>query len=265
MIPLTYNLKNEKNVKMCSSCDWLSNAFRKALLKGDYEETVALYGTGNINLRTPFAPGKTDKKSETMHPIHCAVEGGNLNIVRWLLEERFCPIKKVSSGNGKKRRGIDIPILTSKGRSVLIIAMNNLKIDILRYLVVEKNVSVFECKDLSLSLRALEAALVSVPTRSTPLQTREIVARWADDEYCEDDASDISGSFVGGSVHLDESTIGSRRTRDLTDTCIICYDNAIDCVITPCGHQICCLQCAKNMKSCPVCNTSCQFIRIFKP
>lgn len=268
IIPETYNLKQEKTVKICSSCDWLSNAFKKALLKGDYEETIALYGTGNINLRTPFANRKSDKKGETMHPIHCAVEGGNLNIVRWLLEERYCPIKKVTSGNGKKKRGTDVPILTSKGRSVLKIAMSNMKIDILRYLVVEQNVSVHEVKDLTLSLRALEGALVKIPTSRAPLETREIVARWADDEYCEEDGSvDASGSFVlDGSVRLDDSTVESRHTRgDLTDVCIICYDSAIDCVITPCGHQICCLQCGENMKTCPVCNASCQFIRIFKP
>ena len=264
MIPETYNLKNEKHVNICASCDGLSESFKTALLKGDSEMTVALYGTGNINLRTPFPAGKKDKKGETMHPIHCAVEGGKLNIVRWLLEERYCPVKKVASGNSRKKRGIDIPILTSKGRSVLNIAMTSLQVEVLRYLVVDKSVSVFEIKDLALSLRALEAVLVAVPAPAASLQTSDNVARWADEGY--DVASYISGSYLGPAAQNDDSTTASRNTKNLADTtCIICYDNTIDCVITPCGHQICCLVCAENMSNCPVCNTSCEFIRIFKP
>lgn len=264
MIPETYNLKNEKNVNICTSCDFLSDSFKRALSNGSYEDAIALYGTGNINLRTPLSAGKKDKKGEIMHPIHCAVEGGNMNIVRWLLEERFCPIRKIASGNGKQKRGIDIPILTSRGRSALQIAMSNLQVELIRYLVVDQNVSVYEVKDLTLSLRVLEQALVAIPRRTVPLQTREIVARWADDGYGGDDASDISGSLPH--TVNDDSTQTSRRIKELGETCcIICYDNAIDCVITPCGHQICCLVCSENMTMCPVCNTQCSFIRIFKP
>ena len=47
--------------------------------------------------------------------------------------------------------------------------------------------------------------------------------------------------------------------------CVICYDSTIDCVLTPCGHQICCLQCSQNMSKCPICSTKCQSIRIFRP
>lgn len=266
MIPEMYNLKNETNVNICNSCDWLSYAFKKALIKGDIEEIIALYGTGNINVRSPFPAGKRDKKGETMHPIHCAVEGGNLNVLRWLLEERFCPVKRIASGNGKQKRGEDIPILTSKGRSVLSIAMTNLNVEIVRYLVIDKNVSVYEIKDLALCLRVLESALVSIPRRTVPLRTRDIVARWADDGYAGDVASDISGSIHEVATHNEESTFaGSRCATEVGDACIICYDRAIDCVITPCGHQICCMACAENMRSCPVCNTECAFIRIFKP
>jgi hypothetical protein len=262
MIPLTYNLKNENNVNICSTCNILSEYFQKALINGNNEEMIALYGTGNVNLRCSLP---VHKKGEIMHPIHYAVEGGNLTMVRWLIEQRFCPIKKVASGNGKQKRGIDIPLLTSKGRSVLQIAMENLHIDIVRYLVVERNVSVYEMKDLSLTLRILESALNAMPQNISSIQNRSLNAKWADDEFCEDDASDISGSLHGINPRLDDSIHGSRRTGDMTDSCIICYDNAIDCVITPCGHQICCLGCAENMKSCPVCNVNCEFIRIFKP
>ena len=51
----------------------------------------------------------------------------------------------------------------------------------------------------------------------------------------------------------------------LLPQCIICYDNAIDCVMTPCGHQVCCLECSANLSACPVCNNRGEFIKIFRP
>lgn len=165
MIPETYNLKKESSVKICKSCNFLSGAFKKALLDGDYDEAIALYGSGNINLRTPF-PQLSKKKEETMYPIHCAVEGGNIDIVRWLMEDHFCPVKVVRAGSGKRPKkggSPDFPILTSKNRSVLGIAMESLHVQILRYLVVDNNVSIYESKDLKASLRALEAVLLALP------------------------------------------------------------------------------------------------------
>lgn len=189
MIPDTYNLKKESTVKICKSCDALSKAFKKSLLTGNYEDAIALYGTGNINLRTPFP--SSSKKEEIMYPIHCAVEGGNVNIVRWLMDDHFCPIKLIRTGSGKRMKrgmaGNDVPILTSKGRSVLTIAMGGLKIDILRYLVIDCDVSVYEAKDLKSSLRALEAALQALPPPSLPpRQEAPAPARWDNQSFVDD-------------------------------------------------------------------------------
>lgn len=198
MIPDTYNLKKESTVKICKSCDALSKSFKKALLTGNYEDAVALYGTGNINLRTPFPV--SSKKDEIMYPIHCAVEGGNTNVVRWLMDDHFCPIKLIRTGSGKRAKrgmtGTDVPILTSKGRSVMTIAMSGLKIDILRYLVIERDVSVYEAKDLKSSLRALEAALQALPPLS-PTQRDEapMSARWDDQSFSGGDNGSLSSSF----------------------------------------------------------------------
>lgn len=181
-IPETYNLKKESSVKICKSCHFLSSAFKKALLDGDFEEAIALYGSGNINLRTPF-PQHSKKKEETMYPIHCAVEGGNIDIVRWLMEDHFCPVKVIRTGSGKKPKkggSPDFPILTSKSRSVLSIAMESLHVEILRYLVVDNNVSIYESKDLKASLRALEAVLLALPGGLGDHQGDGFVHRWDD-------------------------------------------------------------------------------------
>jgi hypothetical protein len=182
MIPETYNLKKESQVKICKSCNFLSGAFKKALVDGDYEEAIALYGSGNINLRTPF-PQFSKKKEEVMYPIHCAVEGGNIDIVRWLMEDHFCPIRVIQSGTGKrsnKAGGPDFPILTSKNRSVLSISMESLQVEILRYLAVENGVCIYETKDLTAALRALEAVLLALPTGLGVHPCDDFVQRWDD-------------------------------------------------------------------------------------
>jgi len=204
-IPETYNLKKESQVKVCKSCNHLSGAFKKALLEGDYEEAIAVYGSGNINLRTPF-PQFSNKKEEVMYPIHCAVEGGNLSIVRWLMEDHFCPVKVIRAGGGtkktKKGGNQDYPILTSKNRSVLTIAMDNLHVNVLRYLVVDNGFSIYESKDLKSSLRALEAVLNALPSSLCEYRGDDFSHRW-------DDAVFDEGTSVASSLGADATFPGS--------------------------------------------------------
>jgi FYVE zinc finger/Zinc finger, C3HC4 type (RING finger) len=277
MIPATYNLKNEAQVKICRTCNSLSSSFKKALLNGNLDQAMALYGTGNINLRTPFAV--SNKKDEIMHPVHCAAAGGNLNLLRWLIEDHFSPIKCHRVGSSKKgtQRSSDSPILTSKGRSILTIAIENLKVDMLRYLVVECGVSIFECKDLKSSLSALEAALTILPPVHHTFSRQHVVRRldiprtashWDRASFVDDNFSELSSLGAEEQHGPDESmTIASRHSSRVSngDVCIICFDRKIDCVATPCGHQICCLECSTNLKVCPVCNDRGSFIKIFRP
>ncbi len=263
MLPETYNLKREAGVRVCKSCTHLSASFKKALLDGDYLEAVAVYGSGNINLRTPF-PQFSKKKEEIMYPIHCAVEGGNLDIIRWLMEDHFCPIKVIRTGSGKKpKRGgsADQLILTSKNRSVLTIALTSLHVEILRYLVVDNGVSIYESKDLLSSLRALEAVLLALPGSHGPRRIESSDPRWDDQSY---DGQSFTSSFDGEQT-MGEETSASSKKKGAADCCIICYENSIDCVMTPCGHQVCCLECSTNLHLCPVCNVKGEFIKIFRP
>lgn len=231
MLPETYNLKNESVVKVCKSCSYLTDSFRKALLKGDLDEAVEFYHTGNINLRCPLPAPSGAKKVEIMYPIHCAVQGGNLDIVRWLMDEHFCPIKLVKKGNGKGRKASDdTAIVTSKGRSVLNIALSGLKVDIIRYLVVDKAVDLYETKDLQLSLRALEAVLLAFPANlcEGEFDNRDIIVpRWDETNFSDDG----QGSFVCSSLGEDQSNLGELssfhenepiETVDLVSDSLIC-------------------------------------------
>lgn len=35
--------------------------------------------------------------------------------------------------------------------------------------------------------------------------------------------------------------------------CKICMDKQIDAVFCPCGHMVCCIECASNVQQCPIC------------
>jgi len=176
MIPETFNFKKERNVNVCTSCNVLTKRFKHALLLGQYGTAMELYLTGNVNLRVPFAfKGKRD--SESMLPIHCAIEGKSEELLRWLIDVQYCPIhavptasadsggfisdvtgtiKRLASNTEKKH--VFVPtIKTSKGRSVLDIAMKSQDNGILRYLINEKDVSVYEVEELELALGAVEA------------------------------------------------------------------------------------------------------------
>ena len=265
MIPDTYNLKKEALVRVCVSCDTLTRGFRTALLEGDYEEAIALYGTGNINLRTPFPVN--NKKEEVMYPVHCAVEGGNIEIVRWLVDVHFCPIKKVQASTKKARRGApESLIITSRNRHVLSIAIQRLQVDMIRYLVVDCGVSIHESTDLESSLRALEATLMRLPRTisNVPRPEGEAEPRWDNASF--DEISEPSTLSGERSLYEDAGTVGSKvSSKTKGDACIICFDRKINCVCTPCGHQVCCLECSSNMKACPVCNNRGDFIKIFRP
>lgn len=56
MVPKTYYINNRSlTVRVCTSCDWLSNAFCMALLQGNTTSAIAIQETGNVNLRSTFA------------------------------------------------------------------------------------------------------------------------------------------------------------------------------------------------------------------
>ena len=72
-----------------------------------------------------------------------------MNLVRWLAGDRWCPLRGVAKARRVAKKSNDGPLLTSKGRSPLGIALEDQKLDIVHYLVAEKRMSLFEEKDVS--------------------------------------------------------------------------------------------------------------------
>jgi FYVE zinc finger len=154
-LPKTYFKSDYQatTVRCCKSCIWISNSFCFSLLKGRYQDVLKLYQTGNVNLRTSFA----DIRGESMFPVHCCTLGGNLELLKWLVEKKGCPISvKRNPKNGKM-----LSVTTSSGKTLIDLAMTGKpKLDILMYLI-QKGLSVLDLADNTLTGRTLEALLKS--------------------------------------------------------------------------------------------------------
>lgn len=138
-LPSTYNSDKRSSLPVCLACDWLANSFQEALLNGDWDRAQSLYATGNVNLRSLYASRKKSLVGdEAMYPIHMAIRGGNLYLVRWLLLDHYCPL--YLAGKNRQRS----LLLTSKGRSPIDMAMDQPRLDVLKFLVCNQGLNLLE-------------------------------------------------------------------------------------------------------------------------
>lgn len=205
------------------------------------------------------------------------------------MEEQNCPLMYDTN----------IPIITSKGRNALTLALQKQSVDIARFLVVEQGMDLglanASSKYLRMSvLTLLEKALQRIPAPDHSTTTASAPGTNPDSSSSsfpngmtveENDVSQHSSvvlppatapSVIDSSVesnglhHLDgfktnDSDNGLDCSDDtITDSCIVCFEKSIDCVITPCGHQVCCLSCGEQLEVCPICNQEFTLLRIFR-
>jgi hypothetical protein len=173
--------------------------------------------------------------------------GGNLELLKWLIDMQLVPY----SVRRDPRTRRPLSVQTSAGRTLIDIAMTGrVKLNILRYLVADKNLSISDAKDPKLAPRTLEAML-----KGTPPPRHE--SRDADDAMEED--GDEAPVHV-----IDNTNCGEESLATIEDACILCCEKSMDSVLIPCGHQICCQECGKNLTTCPVCKVHCSVLRIFR-
>lgn len=234
MLPKTYVSQQSLTARVCTRCDWLSNSFCITLLKGgSILDAKTLFASGNVNLRSCFA----DINHEAMFPVHCAVKGGNLQLLQWLVETHECPI----SVKRNPRTGRNLSLRTSCDNTLIDFAMTGKpKIDILRYLVVKHNMSLKDATNPNLATSTLEALL-----RCGASTTR--------------DASEVNAELPAIVESFAEESVAT-----IDDACNLCFEHPMDCVMTPCGHQLCCFGCGSKLTRCPLCNVECNTLKIFR-
>ena len=127
-------------------------------------------------------------------------------MLQWLVDTHGCPLRSIRiSGKSQKSSGSFTPILTSRGRSLLGIAMEKEKIDLVRYLVVDKGMPLAGEKDLNMGtlIRILDRILRTIPPPgnaqppgSSPTRQSEASSRadealafeLAEQYHCEEDS-----------------------------------------------------------------------------
>jgi hypothetical protein len=150
MLPKTYVPDKEAVVRVCDSCSYLQEGFVDSLRIGDVNLALAFFSTGNVNLHSPMSIYKSEE-----YPIHAAAQGGNIHLVRWLLEERKCSLR---GGDGEVLK-------TSEGLTPLAMAAYFGHHEVMSYFVKRHACKVTEIKDFTVLLRGLHAALgVSLDT-----------------------------------------------------------------------------------------------------
>lgn len=136
-------------------------------------------------------------------------------MLKWLVDDHCCPLRSIRISNGKVKgsSGSYTPILTSKGRSLLGIALGNRNIGIGRYLVVEKRMLLSAEKGLSVETltQNLDLVLRVLPEEILDEQVlRRHSARpsigFSDKTESMSDNAEISA--IGGAGELDEEARG---------------------------------------------------------
>lgn len=143
MIPATYH-NNEKHIRVCDSCDILVERFADALRLGKLEESQAIFSTGNINPHCQLSIYENQD-----YPIHLAAQSGNLEIVKWLLDDRIVPLVDVNRKSLK----------TVEGYTILGLAAKYGHTDIIKYLVTFHRCKVVEITNLLHLQRVLHVIL----------------------------------------------------------------------------------------------------------
>ncbi len=252
MLPHTYVLdRSDPMVRICDTCYDTGGNFRQALLQGDESLCKQFHRMGCINLRTPYAIYQNER------PVHCAAHGGNLKILKWLIEDLHCPIftdaeKKVALGDGMQR-------------SVLGIAARQGHLAIMRYLLFVHNCDIQEVTELPALWRTINALFEEEKSRRTDTPQRtdttpdHMVEPFALAIPCSDMAfhTPESSSYAGGIVDVVPSAplVTEEPTVPFSEenTCAICFENTRNCTLVPCGHFACCYECGQSLTECCIC------------
>jgi len=185
-------------------------------------------------------------------PVHCAVMGSSIDLVRWLVDTHLCPISVTRGSKGQL-----LSVQTSARRTLLDIAMSGRpKMDILAYLV-SKGLSLTDVKDPLLPTKTLEAVLKGNNAGQLVIHNSAVRA-----------TSPVGVAVIGNDdvdmMDTEEDYDESVTTATSSDHCALCCERPMDCVLTPCGHQICCNECAQQIQTCPICKAKCSALRIFR-
>jgi len=145
MVPESFNDKKTDFVRVCAACNTAMERFANTLKSGDFAAVITHYNEGNVNLHHPFLT-----LPDSPYAIHCAAASGNVKVLEWLVEEKFCSWKDAATGK---------PLVNASGLTVLAIASRRGDREMMRYAAQQMHCSVADITDIAVLQRGLHAAL----------------------------------------------------------------------------------------------------------
>jgi len=125
-------------------------------------------------------------------------------------------------------------------------------VDILKYLI-QKGLSIDDVKDSALAPKTLEAVMKADAAGGAVADA--LVHREGNR------ANEVEYMIREINVIEPEGSIASST---LDDPCKLCCEKVMDCVLVPCGHQMCCADCGMQLSQCPICKVQCTVLRIYR-
>ncbi len=250
MVPPTYH-NNERTVRVCDGCNHLAWNFRRALKEGEKMRALELYASGNVNVWSPYVLEQVRE-----FPVHCAAEGGDLDLLRWLVDELGCPLYDADAA----------PLLTQQGDSVLGVAARHHRVSVMRWLVQIKECKISEIGERQQLWNTIDFLLrggriLANGEEEEDRRSRRVIAREEEEEEEEEESDDESeddypprprASVLRASASATKRASSSKRQ---TTGCAVCRVKEVDCMVLPCGHLCACSGCASRCKDCPTCYT----------
>lgn len=267
MLPKENNPQNEKSLRVCNKCQSKCESFRDTLIQGDVKKAKNILNAGKVQL---FYPYQIYPKKQ--FPIHCAVLSGNLELVQWLVEKRCNP-----------------RVVDADGCTALSISAREGFFEISKFLIFRGYCQVTEVKDITVLQKMLRTCFIKLQrtdiqhslTRFTHSSqssqgTNECLPEAQEEQPFEENTnerghwipkneleeeeqlrlalkmSEVEQKGVSD-VQIVQATNEDVEQEEEEDSCVICWERSIDCVLVPCGHMACCKGCAAKFEECPVC------------
>eukprot|EP00511_Aplanochytrium_stocchinoi_P007068 CAMPEP_0204836104 /NCGR_PEP_ID=MMETSP1346-20131115/24250_1 /ASSEMBLY_ACC=CAM_ASM_000771 /TAXON_ID=215587 /ORGANISM="Aplanochytrium stocchinoi, Strain GSBS06" /LENGTH=548 /DNA_ID=CAMNT_0051970573 /DNA_START=239 /DNA_END=1889 /DNA_ORIENTATION=- len=230
MLPRDNNYKNEKALRVCTTCQDHTEQFRRALLTGSVKDAVTVYATGVVQLHCPY-----QIYPEKMYPLHCAVYSGSIDTVRWLLS-----------------MGCSANVYDARGYTPLSVAAVKGHQHMVKFFIFENLATVKQITDARLLQKCLSATLselfsaekklkqravgqeFSVPKtkeaeeRQLRLALRESAGEDVKGEIMECVSEGVFGDYSGISASEDDSKESETKDIARDDDCIVCFERTID-------------------------------------
>ena len=230
-----FNRKKERTLRICRPCNVSYITFRAHLEKGHLSGALEVFRCGRVRtVSHPFGCSPADGA----YAIHCAAAGGNVELVRWLVESMSVPVNVTD-----KSKNLPIRVAAKFNRG-----------EAMRYLIQHCAQTVVSITDVKMLQSLLLNTMLCV---QSPLpETFGVFPGHSTTAAATATATMTSPpSIAPAAPPSATATAPSSQPQPPQQSrlCASCYNEPALCKVQPCGHSSMCYRCASNQAACVAC------------